>query len=594
MRSSHSRHPDEETGRDRCRRRSGAARGAPASGTAARSVTALTALTASLLIAACEGAEERTAFVVDSIASPAPAGSAEPNLTAGPDGFYLTWLERLGGDRHALRFSRLDPSDRSWSEPVTVMERGGLFVNWADFPSLVALEDGTLAAHWLEKSGPGAYAYDVRVAVSTDGGATWGEDIVPHTDGLEAEHGFVSLFPVDGRVGAVWLDGRETVTGGPMTLRFATLGPGGATDDVLLDADVCDCCQTGAAVTSDGPIVVYRDRTAGEVRDIHIVRRVGGQWTRSRPVHEDGWVINACPVNGPAVAASGRRVAVAWFTASPDPRVLVAFSGNGGASFAPPVRVDGGSPQGRVDVVLLEDGAALVSWLERASEGEDGAGGGAEIRFRRVASDGGMGDPERLASTSAARASGFPHMARIDDALLFAWTEDGDPPRVRTALGRLEGADADASGAASEAEATLSPEAPSYAAVTLEGDSITLASLRGAPVLLNVWATWCAPCRQEIPELQAVHEEYGPRGLRVIGVTVDSRSALPDVHAFVEELGMTYDVWWDPGQGAINAFEAVGVPLTVLIGSEGRILWRHLGVVRPGDPALREAVERAL
>lgn len=144
------------------------------------------------------------------------------------------------------------------------------------------------------------------------------------------------------------------------------------------------------------------------------------------------------------------------------------------------------------------------------------------------------------------------------------------------------------------AEDTLSPEAPPLRAVTLAGDSISLAELRGSPVLLNVWATWCAPCRQEIPELQEIHQTYAPQGLRVIGVTVDSRSATADVRQFIEQFGMTYDVWLDPDQSSVSGFGAVGVPLTVLIGPEGRIRWRHLGVLEPGDADLREAIQSVL
>lgn len=149
-------------------------------------------------------------------------------------------------------------------------------------------------------------------------------------------------------------------------------------------------------------------------------------------------------------------------------------------------------------------------------------------------------------------------------------------------------------GTAAAAEAALSPEAPAYAAVTLDGDSVSLAGLRGTPVLLNVWATWCAPCRQEIPELQELHERYGPEGLKVIGVTVDARSAGEDVRTFMDQQGMTYDVWWDPDQLAVSRFRAMGVPLTVLIGPEGRITWQHLGVLEPGDPSLRQAIEALL
>ena len=382
-------------------------------------------------------------LAIEPLPTPAGPGSAEPELAAGPDGFYLSWLEPTGPGRHALRFARL--SAEGWTAPRTVMERSDLFVNWADFPSLLVLEGGTLVAHWLEKSGAGTYAYDVRTAVSTDGGETWGADVIPHTDGVEAEHGFVSLFPVDGRAGAVWLDGRATADGEPMTLRFATIGADGASPDELLDASVCDCCQTGAAVASEGPVVVYRDRTEDEIRDIYVVRRVNGAWTEPRPVHEDGWHISACPVNGPAVAADGRRVAVAWFTGAPSARVLVAFSEDAGATFGPPVRVDDGEPQGRVDVVLLDDGTAVASWLERSA-----AGGLAEIRLRRVAPSG-AGAILRLADTSPERASGFPRMLRHGNDLLFAWTQAGDPSQVRTARGRLTEVGTPAAGASGPA-----------------------------------------------------------------------------------------------------------------------------------------------
>lgn len=153
----------------------------------------------------------------------------------------------------------------------------------------------------------------------------------------------------------------------------------------------------------------------------------------------------------------------------------------------------------------------------------------------------------------------------------------------------------DGEGGADAAERALEPRpAPAYGAVTLQGDSITLADLRGEVVLLNVWATWCTPCRQEIPELQALHEEHADEGLRVVGVTVDSRAAESQVHQFIDDSGMTYDVWKDPDQTAVSTFEAIGVPLTVLIDRDGRMVWRHLGAFQRGDPELVRAVETAL
>ena len=357
----------------------------------------------------------------------AAPGSGEPNLFTDGRDAYLSWLEPSSDGRHALRFARWE--GEGWSEPGTVMDRDSLFVNWADFPAMAALPDGTLAAHWLQKSGASTYAYDVRMALSHDGGESWSEDVVPHRDGVQAEHGFVSLFPLGDSVGAIWLDGRATPDGEPMTLRFTTIAPdGGLGEEVLLDASTCDCCQTSVARATAGPVVAYRDRTADEVRDIYVARQVDGRWTEGRLVHDDGWTIAACPVNGPSIDADGERVAVAWFTgADGEPgAVRVAFSGDGGATFGPPVRADDGRPVGRVALLLLEDGDALLAWVEDADQGAD-------IRVRRVGDDG-AGPSAALTATSAARASGFPRMARLGDRILFAWTEPGEESRVRTAV----------------------------------------------------------------------------------------------------------------------------------------------------------------
>ncbi|HUP01016.1 MAG TPA: sialidase family protein [Gemmatimonadota bacterium] len=393
---------------------------------------------------------------IEPLPSPAAPGSGEPHLFGtGPEA-WLSWIEPAGeaegeseGEAaHALRFAVWD--EAGWSEPRTVAQGGNWFVNWADFPSLVRLPDGGLAAHWLARIGPETYAYEVRIATSEDAGATWSEPIVPHRDGTPTEHGFVSLFPAPGGagLGAVWLDGRNFAAAGEpetgegashdaggaeMTLRYAVIGPDGSlADETLLDGRACECCQTGAAVTARGPVVVYRDRSADEVRDIAVIRLVDGRWTVPRTVHDDGWEIAACPVNGPAIAADRERVAVAWFTAAGDTaRVLLAFSDDAGATFGPPARIDEGAPAGRVDVALLSDGSALATWIERA-------GGEAAVRVRRVGAHGTPGPAVRVAATTEDRASGFPQMALAGERVLFAWTEPGEPSRVRVAAASLE------------------------------------------------------------------------------------------------------------------------------------------------------------
>ncbi len=373
--------------------------------------------------------------------SPAGTDSREPDLYSTRDGrrVLLSWVEKVGEKRYALRFVARD--EREWSEVRTVAEGENWFINWADFPSVIELTDGTLAAHWLVKSGPGTYSYDVNISRSSDGGKTWGKPVVPHTDGTQTEHGFVSLIPLpDGRLGASWVDGRalhgmkegEEEHEGPlpvsMALRYAAIDASGkVSDEAVLDERICECCQTSAALTAEGPLIVYRDRSETEVRDNYFVRQQGAGWSAPRSVSADNWEISACPVNGPSVAADGRRVAVAWFTGEgDDPRVQIAFSGDSGATFGAPTRFDDGDVMGRVDVVMLADGSALVCWMSGTKERGTN-------KVRRVRADGALGPVAIISESDISRASGFPRMARLGDTVHFAWTQFGKPSRVRTA-----------------------------------------------------------------------------------------------------------------------------------------------------------------
>lgn len=136
--------------------------------------------------------------------------------------------------------------------------------------------------------------------------------------------------------------------------------------------------------------------------------------------------------------------------------------------------------------------------------------------------------------------------------------------------------------------------APHYSAVSLNGDSISLEQLRGRVVLLNVWATWCHPCREEIPVLQALHARYAPRRLELVGVSVDARGEEDTIRQFARDFGMTYSIWLDPDERVQSTFLAIGVPATFLIDREGVLRWRHVGPVRANDTTLVHELERAL
>lgn len=361
------------------------------------------------------------------LADVAALHSVEPNLSASANGaVIMSWLEP-DGPAMALRYAVLH--GRDWSQPVTVARGDDWFINWADIPSVVAMDDTLWAAHWLRMAEGGIFEYDIAVSVSTDSGRSWQPAITPHTDGTLSEHGFVSLFPDAGGIGALWLDGRETLNEGGTTLRSTVIGHDGALgEERLADGLVCDCCQTDVAIGPEGPVAVYRDRSAGEIRDIYVMRMIDGGWQPGVPVAREGWRIDACPVNGPAIAARGDTVAVAWFTAAGDlPRVRLAFSEDGARTFRTPIDLASDRPLGRVGVVLDTDGTAIVTWLRQADI-SDG-----EILARPAFVDGTLGPVTKIASTGAGPLSGFPKVANLGDDLIVAWTatEDG-ATRVRS------------------------------------------------------------------------------------------------------------------------------------------------------------------
>jgi hypothetical protein len=375
---------------------------------------------------------------IQSIASPAAGESGQPHVSSSPDGLILSWIER-SGQTATLKFATRAAS--GWSEARTVASGSDWFVNWADVPSVVRLADGTLAAHWLQKSGTGTYAYDVRLSFSADDGKTWTKSITPHHDGTQTEHGFASLVQMPspgGGLGIVWLDGRAMTAGhdghggGDMSLRFASFDRAGRqTSEAAVDARVCECCPTAAAVTSEGVIAAYRDRSAQDVRDIHVTRLEAGKWSPPVAVHNDDWRIPACPVNGPALSARGRTVAIAWFTMKDGKgHAQAAFSNDAGRSFGAPIALADADTIGRVDVSLLEDGSAVASWIEVVEQR-------AEFRIRRVDPSGAKSAAMTVARIESGRGSGYPRLARNGDELVFAWTARDDGLRVRTAVAKL-------------------------------------------------------------------------------------------------------------------------------------------------------------
>ncbi|MCY7355831.1 MAG: glycoside hydrolase [Lysobacter sp.] len=409
-----------------------------------------------LLLAACqrESAPVAASADPDSAASksstitdwplPSTTGAAQPDLIISPDGrLLLSWISAQPGRRHALQFAAY--TDTWQSAPKTIAVGQSLFVNWADTPHLAMTADGALWVHWLQKSADKPYAYDVLLSRSINNGLNWIAPVRVHDDGTTTEHGFVSMWPASrDTLGIAWLDGRNTSGGdhaqaghgGAMTLRAATFNSLlQRTQDAELDASTCECCQTDAAMTSKGALVVYRDRTTEEIRDIFTTRSDGQAWSAPKAVHSDNWTMPACPVNGPSLAAQGGNAYVAWYTAAGNtPTLRIARSNDAGDTFSKPVDVQRGNEvQGRVDVAfdglqvwvvwLNESDIAQTLWLARYS-----ADLSRQLERIEVAKLQGRG-----------RGTGFPQLALRDGGAWLVWTDVlNGQPHLRGAHVRLQ------------------------------------------------------------------------------------------------------------------------------------------------------------
>ncbi|RMH87892.1 hypothetical protein EBB59_12485 [Lysobacter pythonis] len=379
---------------------------------------------------------------------PAPPGAALPDLVKAPDGtMLLSWVEQPAPKRYRLRLTRAEtaPAVPAWQEPLTIGEGDDWFVNWADTPHVFGLADGSLWAHWLRSTGPERMDYGIELVRSRDAGRTWTPPLMIHPVHGPGDHGFVTFWPqARDRLGIAWLDSRQKATSathkkpdgasdphahhspGTMMLRAASYdGDLVRQGEWPLDKSTCDCCPTASAMTDAGVVVVYRGRTADEIRDTRIVRFDGERWSAPRDVHADGWKMPGCPVNGPVVVARGKTVWVAWFTmADGVPEVRAARSDDAGEHFGPAMTLAKGEHVlGRLSLALAPDMLLLASY-------ETHPDGAQALLLGRYALDWRPRDRVEVTTlASSGRGSGIPRVQWSGSAAWLVWTDarDGKP-----------------------------------------------------------------------------------------------------------------------------------------------------------------------
>lgn len=367
---------------------------------------------------------EETVELVSTLTNPTTENSATPRLFTSNSKLYMSWVTNLN-DEAQLKFASYN--GQSWSEPTQVANGTNWFNNWADFPTITESNNNILTTY-LQKSAPDTYTYDVKINVYNDSIKKWKKNLILHTDGTKSEHGFVSAIPDnEGGFFVSWLDGRNTVGSdhqedkqtsvGAMTLRTARISSLGIiSQEQEVDARVCDCCSTSMAMSTKGPVVVFRDRSEDEIRDISISRMIDSTWTQPQTIYKDNWEISGCPVNGPVVSAFEGQLAVAWFTGvNEKPKVKLVFSENDGESFGVPIRIDSNMTLGRVDVNMINKDEAVVSWMELL-------GDETLIQLMKVNRNGSKGNVVTLSNTTTERASGFPQIKILNNKIIAAMT----------------------------------------------------------------------------------------------------------------------------------------------------------------------------
>ena len=128
-------------------------------------------------------------------------------------------------------------------------------------------------------------------------------------------------------------------------------------------------------------------------------------------------------------------------------------------------------------------------------------------------------------------------------------------------------------------------EAPDFTARDMAGRPVSLGQLSGEVVLLNIWATWCPPCREEMPSMERLHRQLSRNGLRVVAVSIDAApgqtdaSGYPggDVQEFVREMGLSFDIWRDPAGRIQQTYRTTGVPESFVIDRDGTIVKKVIG-----------------
>jgi thiol-disulfide isomerase/thioredoxin len=516
-----------------------------------------------------------------------PYQVSPPALQFHPTGaLQVAWFEKHQEAR-ALRTVQIGDGDRAVGPPVQVSPPGVEPDALHQAPGLAIGSKGEVFVTWATpKTAPGAmFAADLVLARSLDSGATFETPVLVNDDGQPINHTFEHVQAGgDGEVYVAWLDNRGKDKSGAGAL-FACSRDGGKTvgKNLVLDGMACPCCRPSTALAPDGSLwVAWRKTFEGNVRDIVLARSTDKGRTFSPPmlVRKDGWAFPACPHRGPSLAFDrAGRLYLGWYTEGTDeqPRLLFVTSDDQGRTFSPPLSLHTSSTSlpDQLRMAVHPDGAVVAVWEEVT--------GVRKRTVMRVSTDRGkgFGPVQRLSEGAKAET---PTVAIHENGnVAVSWTEHAWPNnrivlrRGRLNLAQLGGRpEADLYKAAGVQRVRDQGPAPSFLSLkTLNGRGLDPATVQGKVVVVNFWATWCGPCKEEMPSLQRLQEAFSPSEVVVLAVTTDQQEQAMTV--FARNLGLSLPILLDENKEVSAAFGVRGLPTTVILGPDGRTVGRAVG-----------------
>lgn len=518
---------------------------------------------------------------------------ADPYLQAGPDGkLYLSWTEATSGKEGRDGWLATLGGDGKPGQPRRLNDQPGEIAGHGgeNLVRYAVGSDGSVTAAWMQPLGA-THTGLVRSAHAA-AGAAFAPAATVNDDKKEVNHAFASVAAADGKVFAAWIDGRERTDpkDDRQTLFLAVSEDGGKSfgANSRVGEAVCPCCRTSTLVLDGGKTVLVSYRSVqkpSNIRNHVVVRSTDGGRTfgPAVTVSDDGWSTPGCPHAGLAMAADSQgRVHAAWWTGGRTPDeagIYYTYSDDGGQHFAPRELVAKAPADTVLHAQVVADGSGGVylAW-------ENVADGHTQVYVAHRAAGAADWGKTYTVSGGGGLSAIFPTMAVSGGRLYIAWTEtNGETSAVKLRVA-ASGAGAAADAGAGTKTAAAGPSlrlADDFALKDLDGKTRKLSDLRGQPVVLNFFASWCEPCRQEAPLLQGVARD----GHTVLGVAVkDTGDA---VRSFMADEGLSFPVVLDGENKVGRTYKVVGPPATFFLDAHGRVVSAVYGPLEP-DSLARE------